>query len=195
MGKVTLEQCSDWNIAAKAARRCYDSDSDGGARDMNLLKRAVKMGHESVMEHLVYTFNIGEISRACAQQLTRHRIASPTMRSQRYVKEKEPQYVTPPSIQGGALHLYEDTMWMCWDSYMQLIEMGVPKEDARYVLPNACRTDLYFTINFRSLLNFLRLRMDKHAQWEIRQLAEGMFSTLPAEHKELLIVGLSEVPR
>lgn len=129
----------------------------------------------SVFEHASATLQIEGISRACLAQLTRHRIASYSVMSQRYCKVDagELWYVTPPSIVGTAAEARfraqaYDAMW----SYQAAIDEGAKPEDARFLLPEATKTSLVMTINARSLQNFLALRLDCHAQWEIRELAE-----------------------
>jgi len=141
-----------------------------------ILEQVMKLGHTSVIEHTTFTFAISDVSRSLTHQLVRHRIASYAQQSQRYVNLKEPHYVIPPSIEkkkdlGKA---YTQTMNIIWKEYNKLLEMGIPAEDARYVLPNATCTNIMVTMNARSLLNFLELRCCLHAQWEIRMLANKM---------------------
>jgi thymidylate synthase (FAD) len=126
---------------------------------------------------VVFTFRVEGVSRACTHQLVRHRIASYSQRSQRYVDEGEFDYVVPPSVQQSeeARKEFEQTMDSLIGEYEKLRGMGVPKEDARFVLPNACTTTIVVTMNARSLRNFLRVRLEKHAQWEIQKLAQKMF--------------------
>lgn len=161
--------------AGRAGGVCYDKEEkeDYGKFIMGIVRR----GHESVIEHVVFTFRIEGVSRACTHQLVRHRIASYSQRSQRYVDEGEFDYVVPPSIEGSeeAKKEFEETMGFLIEKYEQLKEMGVTKEDARFVLPNACTTTIVVTINARSLRNFFKVRLEKHAQWEIRTLAGKMY--------------------
>jgi hypothetical protein len=114
--------------------------------------------------------------------------------SQRYVKTEEPSYVTPPSISehedGYIRDLYEDTMEVIWDTYNRLLDAGVKKEDARFVFPNATTTKIMVTMNLRALINFLKLRMAKDAQWEIREMAQKMYNSLPPEFQSLIDVAL-----
>lgn len=137
----------------------------------------VGKGHTSLLEHFSFTFLIENISRACSHQLVRHRIASYTQKSQRYSLEENDSYVTPRSMLKDELSqaVFTTAMDRSMQSYRKLIECGVPKEDARFVLPNAQYTDIIMTMNARSLLNFFQLRAwDKTAQWEIREVAEDM---------------------
>lgn len=131
-----------------------------------------RSGHHSVLEHASFTFKISDISRACSHQLVRHRMASYSQRSQRYCDEDGFGYVTPPSIE---LSSYHDSIENALDEYVHLKNsMGRPAEDARYVLPNACVTAIYVTMNLRSLINFMRERLCNRAQWEIREAAKEM---------------------
>lgn len=129
-------------------------------------------GHHSILEHSKITFTIEGCSRTCTHQLVRHRLASYTQQSQRYVKVDKPEYVIPDSIKNNpkALEKYEKLMKKTWNAYKELINMGIPKEDARFVLPNATRTSIVVTMNFRELLHTMSLRMCYNAQWEIRNI-------------------------
>jgi len=141
-----------------------------------ILEQVLKLGHTSVIEHVSFTFAISDVSRSLTHQLVRHRIASFSQQSQRYVNLNEPHYVIPPSIKKNTKmkKAYEETMRVIWDQYNKLLEMKIPAEDSRYVLPNATCTNIMVTMNARSLLNFFELRCCLHAQWEIRLLANKM---------------------
>jgi thymidylate synthase (FAD) len=141
-----------------------------------ILEQVVGLGHTSVVEHASFTFAISDVSRSLTHQLVRHRIASFSQQSQRYVNLNEPAYVTPPKIAKSKQmkKAYDQTMKMIWKEYNKLLEMDIPAEDARYVLPNATCTNIIVTMNARSLLNFFELRCCLHAQWEIRTLANLM---------------------
>ena len=151
---------------AAAARLCYSDDSITdlvnqmqGAPGTKLVERLVAMGHLSPLEHASFTFGIQEVSRALTHQLVRHRIASYSQKSQRYVGEKGFSYVLPPSIVDNPLarQKYLDIMDQIGEAYSQLTAV-VDKEDARYILPNACYTSIVVTMNCRSLLNFFERR-------------------------------------
>jgi thymidylate synthase (FAD) len=146
----------------------------------SILKHVINLGHTSVIEHTSFTFAISDVSRSLTHQLVRHRIASYAQQSQRYVNLKKPNYVIPPKI--AANHemkkAYQDTMDIIWKQYNKLIEMNIPAEDSRYVLPNAACTNIIVTMNARSLLNFFELRCCFHAQWEIRKLANLMLKEI-----------------
>ena len=141
-----------------------------------ILEHVMNLGHASVIEHTSFTFAISDVSRSLTHQLVRHRIASYAQQSQRYVNLNEPNFVIPPKILKDTemKNAYEKTMNKIWEQYNKLLEMGIPAEDARYVLPNATCTNIIVTMNARSLLNFFELRCCQHAQWEIRKLANKM---------------------
>ena len=163
------------DTCGRAAGICYDKEQkeDYGA----FIKRILKRGHESVLEHAVFTFRAEGISRALTHQLVRHRIASYSQRSQRFVDEGEFDYVIPPAIEKNeeARKLFMEFMAKGEETYKVLRGLKVQKQDARYVLPNAANTRIYITMNARSLRNFFTLRMARDAQWEIRKLACRMF--------------------
>jgi len=141
-----------------------------------ILEHVTSLGHTSVIEHTSFTFAISDVSRSLTHQLVRHRIASYSQQSQRYVNLHDPNYVTPPKIKKDTnmKKAYEQTMEKIWKEYNNLLEMGIPAEDARYVLPNSACTNIIVTMNARSLQNFFELRCCMHAQWEIRTLANLM---------------------
>lgn len=157
-----------------AGRTCYRSEPRG--EPGRFLKARIREGHESIIEHASVTFEIGGISRACSHQLVRHRIASYSQESQRYVDMSAPAFVVPPSVADNAeaLAIWEGFMSQVADTYHRLRELGVRKEDARFVLPNASATRIILTMNFRSLRHFFSVRCEKAAQWEIRALALEM---------------------
>jgi thymidylate synthase (FAD) len=148
-----------------------------------VLKEVLKMGHTSIIEHTSFTFAISAVSRSLTHQLVRHRIASYAQQSQRYVNLKEPCFVTPSTIKKNESmkKAYEKTMKVIWDEYNKLLNMNIPAEDARYILPNATCTNIIVTMNARSLLNFFELRCCLHAQWEIRTLANKMLILVKKE--------------
>ncbi len=153
-----------------------DLDKSSDKELISILEYVMSQGHTSVIEHTCFTFAISGVSRSLTHQLVRHRIASYAQQSQRYVDFKEPNYVVPPKIakNNQMKKAYEKTMNTIWEQYNKLLEMGIPAEDSRFVLPNAACTNIMVTMNARSLLNFFELRCCMHAQWEIRQLANKM---------------------
>lgn len=192
---------------AQAAKLCYSSSNiedlgnnltDEKASDF--VKMLADLGHESPLEHASFTFGIEGVSRALLAQITRHRIASYSVKSQRYVSEKMFEYVLPPEIENDACakEVFIKSMQDAQAAYDKLAEVlkqnhakrliseGVEEktalktaeklanEDARFVLPNACETKMVVTMNVRSLLNFFKHRCCNRAQWEIRAVAEQM---------------------
>jgi thymidylate synthase (FAD) len=197
--KATLLQCTDWRKAAYAARTCYDShDKSTPESDLKLLQNIIKRGHESILEHIVMTWEL-ECSRACSHQLVRHRIASYAQQSQRYVKldaENEQWYMIPPKIEHHTdttiIADYAILMDDIEKFYARMVKAGIPPEDARYILPNAANTVLTVGMNLRSFRNFLALRLDRHAQWEIRGLANEMLLAL-SDHPEVSLLAMQGV--
>ncbi|MBZ4672351.1 FAD-dependent thymidylate synthase [Deferribacterales bacterium Es71-Z0220] len=171
------------NLAALAAKLCYtDSDIDGLSEKLSksdvesFIEKIVRIGHHSVLEHVSFSFGIEGVSRALTHQLVRHRIASYSQKSQRYVKHKDGfEYVFPDTIKNSDIAgKYEKLMGEIASFYDELVSLGIPSEDARYVLPNACETKIIVTMNARELLHFFRIRCCNRAQWEIRKMAEKM---------------------
>lgn len=191
-------------IVASAAKLCYSSSKiDGilnGLDEENtkkFIERLMSMGHESPIEHITFTFGIEGVSRSLLAQFTRHRIASYSVKSQRYVNEAKFEYITPPEIAANeeANRIYEAAMADDVEKYNAIADILSKKhysafisegkdeknakrlaekkaiEDARYVLPNACETKIIATFNARSLLNFFSERCCERAQWEIRDMA------------------------
>lgn len=168
--KVTLIQATPNPIEtmSQIASICYDSNPKN---PMGLVKHLYKNGHLSVMEHIYFTFKIEGISRACSHQLVRHRHCSFTQRSQRYCSEDGFGYVTPPTLEQGR---FDNDVEDIKDWYEAMQEEGIPNEDARYILPNACATSLYLSCNLRELIHMANERLCTRAQWEIRELVKAM---------------------
>jgi len=175
--------CTQAMAGCQSTKAAFEISTDGVFEE-RLMKMAVSSGHESVLEHAVFTFSVKGISRACSHQLVRHRIASYSQQSQRHVKPTkiEDWYVTPPSLtkfEGELLEhfagTFDDFMHIVALIYDNLIKAGIPEEDARFVLPNACKTNIVITMNARELRHFFKLRRAKEAQWEIREMADRMF--------------------
>ncbi len=192
---------------ACAAKLCYSASTIDALYDGLTEEKAAdfvgmlaEIGHESPIEHASFTFGIEGVSRALLAQITRHRIASYSVQSQRYVREKEFEFVTPPEIEGlpeakavfqqamaDSLCAYDKLTALLMDKhYKEFLEGGQDEkaakrnaekkaiEDARFVLPNACDTKMIATFNARSLLNFFAHRCCNRAQWEIKALADEM---------------------
>lgn len=174
---------------AMAARLCY---SPVGAEELeqslseaqvdNLIAKLSEMGHLSTFEHASFTFAIEGISRVLTHQLVRHRIASYSQQSQRYVAEHGFEYIIPPTVaaRSEAKAKFEALMNQVQSVYDELVELGVHQEDARYVLANATETKIVVTMNARSLLHFFEKRCCQRAQWEIRNLANSMLAEVQA---------------
>ena len=172
-------------LVASAAKLCYSKKADIQSLMDNLtpanissfVAKLESMHHESPMEHISFTFGIEGVSRALLAQITRHRIgASFSVRSQRYCSENDFDYIIPESIKKHEKHCvrYKALMAEIGNFYDKLVELGVPKEDARMVLPNACETRMVVTMNARELFHFASLRCCVRAQWEIKALADEM---------------------
>ena len=192
---------------AAAAKMCYaaadvDTVMEGltDEKVANFVDMLSEIGHESPIEHASFTFAIEGVSRALLAQITRHRIASYSVQSQRYVAEKNFEYVLPPEIEADdeAKKIFLNSMSRAHEDYLKISEILSAKyydeflaegcddkevkrkaqkkaiEDARFVLPNACDTKMVATFNARSLQNFFRHRCCNRAQWEIRELATEM---------------------
>ena len=191
--KIIAHTDAGESVCGVASKNCV-SETMPELGDDDLLKSmkgAVKSGHESVLEHWSATFAVSGVSRALTHQLVRHRIASYSQQSQRYVNMGGFDYVTPQSIAQAndtkklvKVHMgehtdtisraYVDLMSQIQCLYESMIKRGIPEEDARYILPNACTTNIIVTMNARSLRNFFALRCCERAQWEIRELANKM---------------------
>ena len=140
----------------------------------HLINHLLSSGHLSPFEHASFTFAIDGLSRAASHQLVRHRIASYTQQSQRYMALRGFDYVTPDTIARcpELKARYDQTMQQLYALYRELLEMGVPAEDARFVMPNATQTRIVMTMNARELIHVCSLRLCLRAQWEIVQLFE-----------------------
>src|SRR3989344_3982030 len=175
-------------LVALAAKLCYSPANIGDLlkkiteKDQKeFIEKLIGMAHMSPVEHVVFTFGIEGISRACTHQQVRHRLASYSQQSQRYVKEINFDYIIPPSIKSRVFNVaedgdqwFEDKMNKIQKWYQELIDMGIPPEDARFLLPNAAETKIIITMNARELLHFFKERCCLRAQWEIRAMAEEM---------------------
>ena len=175
---------------ALAARLCYSpadieelQEKISTADVRNFLDKIMSLGHQSVLEHASFTFGIEGISRVTTHQLVRHRIASFSQQSQRYVSHTERfAAVVPPTIaeRSDVLTRFEAQMAAVHRAYVEMVEEGIPAEDARYILPNATETKIIVTMNARELLHFFELRCCERAQWEIRAMAMEMLKLAKA---------------
>jgi thymidylate synthase (FAD) len=215
---VKLLQHSSLEVCAHAIRTCwqsFDKSDDGGEKDKELINRVGnKFKHASTLEHLTYTFYISGVSRALLQELARHRMASPSVKSTRYtlkelkdedtftqgmsmteLKEKytkkEEVYADKHMVRASKYLVFTADLGVDFSSIVALenlrlmLKDGVANDKAKYCLPESYKTELSWTINARSLQNFIALRSSKAALWEIRELAINLFEVLPDEHQYL----------
>jgi len=182
---------------AMAAKLCYNSstipellEEISKKEQAKFIQMLVASGHMSPIEHAVYTFGVEGISRACSHQLVRHRIASYSQQSQRYVNYKNLKFIVPPEIAKDEQRKKEFLTECLEDfrKYLKLVEEGYSEEDSRFVLPNATETKMIITMNARELLHFYELRTCERAQWEIRNMAKEMlklaYATAPNLFKD-----------
>ena len=172
-------------IVAAAAKICYSDIAASDllqAQEQNLSRKLIaelfKSGHLSTFEHVNFTFGIDGLSRVASHQLVRHRVASFSQQSQRYVQMNfsPDSIIIPPSIQDNpeALKIFQEQAESAHNTYKNLLEMGITKEDARFILPHGYSTRLVLTMNARELHHFFSLRLCRRAQWEIHELARKM---------------------
>ena len=201
--EVKLISNTPLEIADIAICKCYGnephSDSEKVKARINRVANVSK--HASTIEHLSYSFDIDGISRACLQELARHRVASYTVKSSRYTlqelknearfldsegcTEKEDIERASKYIVFTGDKLVDHCSMEALDNLRYLISTGIPNDKAKYCMPDAYKTSLVMTINARALQNFLELRRSKHALWEIQNLSKAMYDALPENHKFL----------
>lgn len=176
-------------VVATAARLCYSKPTASELREKmtqddinNLVRKVGDMGHLSTFEHVTFTFAVDGISRVLSHQLVRHRIASYSQQSQRYVDSADKDLIVPPSISAnpGARAIFDSITSQTDVAYRALVALGIPKEDARYVMTNATETRIIITMNARVLLHFFNKRCCGRAQWEIRAMAQMMLRQVRA---------------
>ncbi len=210
--KIELLHNTPLEIADKAISKCWDKCSD----EINL-QRIYRVGHknkhESTLEHIVYSFDIDGISRTLLQELARHRIASLSVKSTRYtLKElKDEKSFTEKNVYGEKKAIsvhnrqrarkyivftgYEDvntaSIWAL-EELRKILSLGISNDSAKYCLPESYKTSLVWTINMRSLRNFIALRSNKSALWEIRLLANEIYKALPTTHQFMFVQKLDE---
>lgn len=170
-------------VVAAAARLCYSDrtalsllEGLDEAQTAAFLGHLNQSGHFSPFEHATFTFAVDGISRVCSHQLVRHRMASYSQQSQRYVTMGDVRAVLPPTLAevDEAAKIFAEACSAAHEAYERLVALGLPKEDARYVLPHGWETRLVVTMNARELHHFFSLRLCRRAQWEIRDLAREM---------------------
>jgi thymidylate synthase (FAD) len=215
---IKLMQHSSLEVCAHAIRTCwqsFDNSDDGGEKDKDLINRVGnKFKHSSTLEHLTYTFYISGVSRALLQELARHRMASPSVKSTRYtlkeLKEEETSFLEydgdPHAEYWGTTIFDRASKYLvltgeevvdrasveALERLRLVLREGISNDKAKYCLPESYKTELTWTINARSLQNFISLRSTKAALWEIRDLANALYETLPQDHRYLFQNCLSE---
>jgi len=171
-------------VIEQAGRTCYQSyDRIGAQSHRDFIQRLIHMGHESPLEHAYATFRIRNCSRAMTHQLVRHRLMAVSQQSQRYVDEESFHYVVPETIPAEFVEDFHRDMAAIQQMYRKWRQRGLKKEDARFVLPNACVSEIMVSADFREWRHIFKLRLSPKAQWEIRR-ACGMMLTILKEHAE-----------
>ena len=204
--EITLMHHTPLEVCAHAIRTCwqsFDKSDDGGEKDKALIDRVGnKYKHASTLEHLVYTFYISGVSRALLQELARHRIASPSVKSTRYTlkelknaeqfsetdHEKASQFIV---LTGNVL--VDTASVKALNNLQDILKQGVGNDVAKFCLPESYKTELTWTINARSLQNFIELRSNKSALWEIQKMAKQLYLALPKEHQYLFEEKLNNI--
>jgi thymidylate synthase (FAD) len=204
--KVTLHHHTPLVICSDAIRTCwqsFDKSDNGGEKDRELIDRVGnKFKHASTLEHLTYNFYIEGISRALLQELARHRMASLSVKSTRYTlkelkdettflttdKERASKYLVFTEVE-----IVDNMSIIALENLRQVLNSGISNDKAKYCLPESYKTELTWSINARSLQNFISLRSDKAALWEIRDLANKLYETLPEDHRYLFESFLKKV--
>jgi thymidylate synthase (FAD) len=196
--KVTLNHHTPLVICSNAIRTCwqsFDKSDDGGEKDRDLIDRVGnKFKHASTLEHLNYSFYLEGISRALLQELARHRMASLSVKSTRYtlkeLKGEEPfsfdeKKRAEKYLVFTGVDLVDEMSIKALENLREVLKSGISNDKAKYCLPESYKTELTWSINARSLQNFIFLRSDKAALWEIRDLANMVYNSLPEDHRYL----------
>jgi thymidylate synthase (FAD) len=193
--QITLLQHTSLAVCARAIRTCWqsrDKSDGGGEKDRELIDRVGnKNRHSSTLEHLFYTFDVQGISRACLQELARHRVASLSVKSTRYtlkeLKNEAPFETFDDRAKKYLVAVGETEVdrasLAALESARRLLTLGIANDRAKYALPESYKTELVWSANARSLQNFLSLRTSRSALWEMRDLALAIFNALPEDHK------------
>lgn len=169
-------------LIEEAGRTCYLSfDKIGASTSAEFIRRLIKLGHESPLEHAYASFRIKNCSRAMTHQLVRHRLMAVSQQSQRYVNESQFEYVVPETVPDEHLDDFHNDMKTIQQMYTKWRNRGLKREDARFVLPNACTSEIVVSANFREWRHILGVRLALKAQWEIRRAA-GIIRDILIEH-------------
>lgn len=203
--KVTLHHYTPLVICSDAIRTCwqsFDKSDNGGEKDRELIDRVGnKFKHASTLEHITYNFYIEGVSRALLQELARHRMASLSVKSTRYtlkeLKDEEPFSLdhierAEKYLAMTGVDMVDEMSIRALENLRTVLVAGISNDRAKYCLPESYKTELSWTINARSLQNFISLRSDKAALWEIRDLAAMVYNALPEEHRYLFENSLKE---
>lgn len=201
---VELVHYTPLSSVIRAIRKCYASESKSdskpsnpfvGEKDFALIKSVITNGHSSVLEHSTFTFDVDGISRGCLQELVRHRISSFSVKSTRYtlgrLKELDESFVEGESVAWREYLVTSGNEFVDYNSRVQLEEVrqgalaGIPNDTLKYMLPESFKTSLVWTVNARSLRNFLQLRLSPRAHWEIQALARNVLEIIPETHRVL----------
>ena len=185
-GKIELMSITPnaQDVIERACRTCYLSFNryDPPSSTEELIKKVIRKGHHSVLEHALATFRIKGGSRVFTHELVRHRIMSPSQESQRYVeygKTKEFEYVIPPTVENTPFKdRFEKLAQETFSLYQEMVKADIPKEDARYILPNATTSEIVISANFRELRYIFEIRCVERAHWEIRQICLEMLKIM-----------------
>jgi thymidylate synthase (FAD) len=203
--EITLMHNTPLDVCAHAIRTCwqsFDKSDEGGEKDKALIDRVGnKYKHASTLEHLVYTFYIKGVSRALLQELARHRITSLSVKSTRYtlkeLKKQEP-FIEDDYNRAKKFIVLTDNKFVdtasikALNNLQEILKMGTSNDIAKFCLPESYKTELTWTINARSLQNFIELRSSKSALWEIRILTDKIFNAIPKEHQYLFQKSFSQ---
>lgn len=197
--KITLKHYTPLEVCSMAIRTCwqsFDKSDNGGEKDLSLIDRVGnKNKHSSTLEHLYYNFYIQGISRACLQELARHRMASYSVKSSRYTLKEIKEEASFLPINDENLKRAEKYVVFtpnenvniasikALENLRELLITPIGNDLAKYAMPESYKTELHWSINARSLQNFLELRTNRAALWEIQKLAHNIYDALPSEHK------------
>ena len=175
------------DLIERACRTCYLSFHryNPPSSTEELIKKVIRKGHHSVLEHASATFRIKGGSRVFTHELVRHRLASPSQESQRYVeygKTKDFEFVTPPTVESTKFKPeFENLAKEAYKLYSEMVKTDIPKEDARFILPNATTSEIVITANFRELRHIFEVRCVERAHWEIRTICLEMLKIMKKE--------------
>ncbi len=182
-----------------AARTCYSGNAPSDIWSkrttefemIKLLDKTISSSHHSILEHILFTFSVEGLSRSASHQLVRHRLASFSQQSQRYVEMDDAEFIVPQTFQftPEAMKIFKETTEQAKIAYKRLRELGIPAEDARFIMPNATTTNIVMSMNFRELWYVSGIRLCRRAQWEIRDLFMRIKSEL---HSVPELTGLAE---